>query len=101
MDVHEVGCSKESETDDDENADIEQLHQTRNKRNEKKLRDARPGEDHADLLGVVSLYPGQVDRQHKDRAVEGNAEHEVGDDTETEVATDEKAQVQQRVGGLQ
>src|SRR6185437_16894356 len=63
---------------------------------ERELRQAGPGQHRADLLGVVALDAREIDREDEDRAVEGGAEQEIGEDAEAEIAPEQQPQVEQR-----
>ena len=97
INVHEVGGGEQHEADADDEAGIEPLHQPRHQRDQQQLRQTGPGQHHADLFGVVALDPRQVDRQDVDRAVQRDAEQEVGENAEAEIAPGQQPQVQQRL----
>ena len=63
VDVHEVGGGEQHEADADHQTRVESLHQPRHERDQHQLRQAGPGQHHADLFGVVALDARQIDRQ--------------------------------------
>ncbi len=74
-----------------------QLHQPRHQRDQQELRHAGPGQHLADLLGIVALHLREIERQDEDRAVERDAEQDVREGAEAEIAAQQQAQVEQRL----
>src|SRR3546814_13904150 len=77
IDIHEVADREQGEADRNNQPGIEPLHQSRDERDQDQLGKASPREHHADLLGVVSLDPSEVDGKDEDGAVERDPEEEI------------------------
>ncbi len=97
LDVHEAAGGKDQQADADQPARIEALHQQRHQRDQQQLRQPGPGDHLAGLLRIEALRDGEVLRQQIGRAIEREAQQEVAQRAEAEVAPAEQPQIDQRL----
>ena len=84
--IHEAARREQRDADESDVAHVEPLHQHRHERDQQQLRQAGPGENRADLLGVVALHLAEILRQDIDGAEQREADQDIGDDADAEIA---------------
>ena len=86
VDVHEAARGEDADAEGADVAGVETLHQQRDERDQQQLGQAGPGQDVADLLGVVALHLAEILRQDVDRPEQRKAHQHVGEHADAEVA---------------
>jgi hypothetical protein len=86
MGIHKAAYREDRQPADDNQSGIGAFHQHRYQRNDRELGQAGPGQNEADLFGVIAKHLAKILREDINRAVKSETDKKIRERAQTEIA---------------